>query len=358
MLFRIARHNDAVATRPPATESRAPVLKLRQSPCLSLAIAWGELKLLAQRLPPQPSPCLLRAVRYYVRMDKRETGWRRTLCRIIFRADTPAGKLFDVLLIVSILVSVTAVMLQSVESFNERHRGLLIAIEVIFTAVYTVEYILRVLCHPKPWRYVTSFFGIVDLLGVLPTFISPIAELASGQRMLKALHAIRILRVLRIFLVLQMTRYVDEATYLVRALRSSARKIAVFLLTVFTLVVILGSVMYIIEGGKNGFTNIPESIYWAIVTLTTVGYGDISPQTALGRACASLIMILGYSIIAVPTGIVTVQFSREKTGEGEAGRTCAACSAMAHAEDAAYCRKCGAELGAETSRGDSVEPAS
>jgi len=284
-------------------------------------------------------------------MEKRGTGWRGTLYRIIFKADTPAGKLFDVLLIVSILISVTAVMLQSVESYDKRYRDLLIAIEVIFTAIYTVEYVLRVLCHPKPWRYVTSFFGIVDLLGVLPTYISPIGALAGKPRMLQSLQAIRILRVLRIFLVLQMTRYVDEATYLARALRSSARKIAVFLLTVFTLVVILGSVMYIIEwdenNSQNGFRNIPESIYWAIVTLTTVGYGDISPQTALGRACASLIMILGYSIIAVPTGIVTVQFSREKPEKGKAARTCAACGATAHAEDANFCRKCGAELNSE-----------
>ncbi len=279
-------------------------------------------------------------------MKERETDWRRKLYRIIFESDTPAGKLFDVLLIVSILISVTAVMLQSVEAFDKRYGKLLVAIEIVFTGIYTVEYALRIICHPRPRHYVTSFFGIVDLLGVLPTYVSPIGKLIHGERMLQSLQAIRILRVLRIFLVLQMTRYVDEATYLARALHSSARKIAVFLLTVFTMVVILGSVMYIIEGSEDetGFRNIPESIYWAIVTLTTVGYGDISPQTALGRACASLIMILGYSIIAVPTGIVTVQFSQERQDKAEEPHPCPACGTTGHAADASYCRKCGREL--------------
>lgn len=289
-------------------------------------------------------------VRYYVRMETRaisprtEPAWRRAFYRVIFESDTPSGKLFDVLLIVSILVSVGAVMMQSVEAYNARFGKLLIGVELFFTGLYTVEYVLRVLCHPRPWRYVTSFFGIVDLLGVVPTYVSFFGILNRKVRMLRFLQAIRILRVLRIFLVLQMTRYVDEATYLARALKSSARKIAVFLLTLSTLVVVLGSVMYMIEGKENGFTSIPQSIYWAVVTLTTVGYGDISPQTPLGRACASLIMVLGYSIIAVPTGIITVQFSQERQENGQTPRTCAACGAADHAPDAAYCRHCGREL--------------
>ena len=231
------------------------------------------------------------------------TRWQFRLHEIIFEADTPAGKLFDVVLMWSIILSVVAVMLDSVTAVRVQYGWLLYAIEWFFTILFTVEYALRLISVGRPLKYATSFFGIVDLLAIIPTYLSLI--IPGSQYLL----VVRILRVLRVFRVLKLAHYLGEANLLMQALSASYRKISVFLFTVLTLVIIFGSLMYLIEGQENGFTSIPRGVYWAIVTLTTVGYGDISPQTALGQTLAALIMILGYGIIAVPTGIVTVEMS-------------------------------------------------
>ena len=258
--------------------------------------------------------------------------WRDALHEIIFEAETPAGKWFDILLIVSILASVLTVMLDSVSGITIQYGTLLYGIEWFFT----IEYILRLTCVGRPLLYATSFFGVVDLLAIVPTYIS--LFIPGSEYFL----VIRILRILRIFRVLKLVQYMSEALLLMRALRASSRKVIVFLFTVFTLVIILGSMMYLIEGAENGFTSIPRSIYWAIVTLTTVGYGDISPQTNLGQMLAAFIMILGYSIIAVPTGIVTVELSH--LSQKKATKTCKECSAEGHDANADLCKFCGAEL--------------
>ena len=262
---------------------------------------------------------------------------RERLYIIIFKADTPAGKWFDVLLIISIVISVLAVMLDSVRPINNRYGSLLYFVEWFFTILFTIEYVLRLFCVKSPKRYATSFFGIIDFLAVIPTYLS--IFLPGSQYLL----VIRLLRVLRIFRVLKLVQYVREANMLAKALRASFRKIVVFLFTVLALVIIFGSFMYLIEGENNGFTSIPRSIYWAIVTLTTVGYGDISPQTNLGQAVASVIMIIGYSIIAVPTGIITVEISRS-TKKAENSHECPNCRATGHDPDAVYCKRCGGKL--------------
>ena len=262
--------------------------------------------------------------------------WRDTLHEIIFGAETPAGKWFDILLIVCILASVLAVMLDSVAEVNNQYGSLLYSIEWFFTIIFTIEYILRLACVDRPQLYATSFFGIVDLLAIVPTYIS--LFIPGSEYFL----VIRILRILRIFRVLKLVQYMSEALLLMRALRASGRKIIVFLFTVITLVIIFGSMMYLIEGAENGFTSIPRSIYCAIVTLTTVGYGDISPQTNIGQMLAACIMILGYSIIAVPTGIVTVELSH--LSSKKATKSCTDCSAEGHDNDADFCKYCGAKL--------------
>lgn len=259
--------------------------------------------------------------------------WRDSLHEIIFEAETPAGKWFDILLIASIIASVTAVMLDSVSSINKIYGSYLNKAEWFFTILFTFEYILRLSCVNKPKLYATSFFGIVDLLAIVPTYIS--IFIPGGEYFL----VVRILRILRIFRVLKLVQYLGEALLLIKALRASGRKIIVFLFGVLTLVIIFGSMMYLIEGAENGFTSIPRSIYWAIVTLTTVGYGDISPQTNIGQMLAAFIMILGYSIIAVPTGIVTVELSQMSSRK--ATRSCRNCSAEGHDSDAGFCKYCG-----------------
>jgi voltage-gated potassium channel len=263
--------------------------------------------------------------------------WQPILYEVIFKADTPAGKLFDVALIAAITLSVLVVMLDSVGIIRHDYGGLLYAVEWVFTILFSVEYLLRIFCVGRPLRYATSFFGIVDLLAILPTYLS--IFIPGSQYLL----VIRVLRVLRIFRVFKLVQYLSEARILIRALSASRRKIVVFLFTVLSLVVIFGSLMYLIEGSKNGFTSIPRSIYWAIVTLTTVGYGDISPQTNLGQAVAAVIMILGYGIIAVPTGIVTVELTRAHKGDN-AGRACPDCRSRGHDRDAVFCKYCSAEL--------------
>jgi voltage-gated potassium channel len=263
--------------------------------------------------------------------------WRESMRVIIFEADTPAGKLFDVLLIVSILLSVGAVMLDTVEAVQTRYGVWLLTLEWFFTILFTIEYALRLACAPRPLGYARSFFGVVDLLAILPTYAS---LLLPGSHYLLV---IRILRVLRVFRVLKLVQYVGEANVLATALRASRHKILVFLLAILALVVILGSLMYLIEGREHGFSSIPKSIYWAVVTLTTVGYGDVSPQTPLGQGLALLVMIAGYSIIAVPTGIVSVELG-QAVRRATPGRTCGTCAATGHAADALYCKQCGAPL--------------
>lgn len=262
--------------------------------------------------------------------------WREFLHTVIFEAETPTGKWFDIILIASILASVVAVMLDSVSSISIRHGTVLNGVEWFFTIVFSIEYILRLICVGRPLLYATSFFGIVDLMAIIPTYIS--LFIPGTQYLI----VVRVLRILRIFRVLKLVQYMGEALVLMKALRASSRKITVFLFTVLTLVIILGSLMYLIEGAQNGFTSIPRSIYWAIVTLTTVGYGDISPQTSTGQMLAAFIMILGYSIIAVPTGIVTVELSH--VSSRNATRSCRECSAEGHDNDAVFCKYCGTKL--------------
>lgn len=262
--------------------------------------------------------------------------WRDDLQAVIFGSETPAGKWFDILLIASIVASVFAIMLDSVYSINIRYGDLLIAVEWFFTIVFSIEYILRLICVRRPLHYASSFFGIVDLVAIIPTYVSLFVP---GTQYLLV---VRVLRILRIFRVLKLVQYMGEALLLMKALRASSRKITVFLFTVLTLVIILGSLMYLIEGAPHGFTSIPRSIYWAIVTLTTVGYGDISPQTNTGQILAAFIMILGYSIIAVPTGIVTVELS-QVSGK-KALRSCRDCSTDGHDNDAVFCKYCGEKL--------------
>ncbi len=270
----------------------------------------------------------------------RHSGLRFKLHEIIFEADTTAGKVFDIFLMTSIIASVFVVMLDSVGSIHAVHGDFLYKVEWFFTILFTIEYIMRLACVGHPTKYAKSFFGVIDLMAIIPTFISVL--LPGSQYLL----VIRVLRVMRVFRILKVVQYVGEAQQLSSALRASRQKITVFLILVATLVIILGSFMYLIEGPKNGFTSIPRSVYWAIVTLTTVGYGDISPKTPYGMALASVIMIMGYSIIAVPTGIVTSElgkagaFSKKKITT----KACLDCASVGHDTDALYCKFCGSRL--------------
>lgn len=265
-------------------------------------------------------------------------SFRERVHTVIFEADTPAGQAFDVWLIVFILLSVLAVMLDSVQAIHDRYGTWLYAAEWFFTLAFTVEYALRLWCIRNTWLYARSFYGIVDLLGILPTYLS--LWVAGSQYLL----VIRVLRVLRVFRILRMVRYVGEAELIAQALAASRRKIIVFISTVLALVVVFGSLMYLVEGRTGGdFTSIPHSIYWAVTTMTTVGYGDIVPQTPLGRGLATVIMIMGYGIIAVPTGIVTLELNEANRRRANT-ITCPACSAEGHSREATYCWRCGKHL--------------
>ena len=255
---------------------------------------------------------------------------------VIFEADTPAGRAFDVWLIGAILLSVLTAILASVEEYYSAWRLGFLTIEWVFTIVFTLEYGLRLWIVSSPGRYARSFYGLVDLAAILPTYLSIFFHGA------EYLIVIRLLRTLRVFRILKLVKYMESSQILVRALRASRPKITVFLLAVLALVTIIGSLMYLIEGEEHGFVNIPESIYWAVVTLTTVGYGDISPQTALGRFLATVVMVMGYGIIAVPTGIVTAELSR--VGVGINTRCCPHCAAEGHHDRAKFCDVCGTEL--------------
>ena len=267
--------------------------------------------------------------------------WRAPLHDILFEADGGASTAFDVCLIVAILASVLVVMLDSVETIVERHHQLLLGLEWVFTILFTIEYAARLASVQSKRRYALSFFGIVDLFSIIPTYLS---VLLPGAQFLVI---IRVLRVLRVFRVLKLVRYLGEAQTLGRALAASRYRIAVFLITVLTLVVILGSFMYLIEGADAGFTSIPVSVYWAVVTLTTVGFGDITPDTAVGQFLAALIMLMGYGMIAVPTGIVSVELAQAAHTAGRTGAApglrilvCSGCHSGAHDEDARFCKKC------------------
>ncbi|MDZ7630324.1 MAG: ion transporter [Gemmatimonadaceae bacterium] len=263
-------------------------------------------------------------------------GWRARLYTIVFEADTPAGRAFDLALIALIIVSVVVVSVETVQGLSPGAYRWLRAVEWALTAVFTVEYILRLVAVRRPVAYATSFFGMVDLFAILPTWVSLFVP---GARVLLV---VRVLRLLRIFRVLKLTRYLSEAAVIGTALRASMRKIVVFLLAVATVVVVVGSVMYVVEGPATGFTSIPMSMYWAVVTLTTVGYGDISPRTPLGQSLASLVMILGYGIIAVPTGIVTAELTQQgRSTPGEGTPPCATCGAAGHPVGARFCAWCG-----------------
>jgi len=270
-------------------------------------------------------------------MNQKTSPFRARIHEIIFEADTPAGKAFDVSLMVLIILSVVAVMLESTSTVAARYGQWLRTFEWFVTILFTIEYLLRLYCVGKPARYARSFFGVVDLLAILPTYLSFIIPGA------QSLLVIRALRLLRVFRVLKLAHFVGEASELREALRASARKIIVFLGAVLTIVVIVGSMMYLIEGEANGFTSIPVSIYWAVVTMTTVGYGDIAPQTALGKILASAIMIMGYGIIAVPTGIVSVELAGV-TRKKITTQACPECGAGGHDLDAVHCKYCGAKI--------------
>jgi len=259
------------------------------------------------------------------------------LYTIIFGTDTPAGKLFDVILINAIIFSVILVMLDSVAWLAQRYQPYLSFIEWLLTMAFTLEYGLRIYCSPKRWRYLLSFYGIVDLLAILPAYLS----LFIGD--IGYLMVVRLLRVLRIFRILKLVRYLTEANLLLRTLIAGRRKVFIFFSTVLVIATVFGSLMFVIEGPDNGFTSIPKSIYWAIVTITTVGYGDITPQTVLGQMIANLVMLTGYSIIAVPTGIFTAELVEQMQRRRHI-RTCRQCRRIDHEADANYCRFCGAGL--------------
>lgn len=266
---------------------------------------------------------------------------QKKLYKIIFEAETPAGKRFDVVLLWLILFSVVVVLLESVSFIREGRVIIFRVVEWIITLLFTIEYALRIYCTARPWRYIRSFYGIIDLLAILPTFIGIIFPAAHS------LMTIRAMRLLRVFRILKLERFMSESRHMIGALRHSGVKILVFLFGVLTVVIIFGTIMFLVEGSESGFSSIPQSIYWAIVTLTTVGYGDIVPVTPFGRILATIVMILGYGIIAVPTGIVSSEMSRAQTIEDNKDKPdfkrfrCPECKSEDHLADARYCQHCG-----------------
>lgn len=264
---------------------------------------------------------------------------RRWLFDTIFGTETRAGKNFDVALLWMILASILLVVLESVEGLQSNNKRVFFIFEWIFTGFFTIEYFTRIYCHPTPKKYIFSFYGIIDFLAILPGYISLI--LVGPQFFL----VIRVIRLLRVFRIFKLTRYLDEAYHLGRSLKASLYKITIFFGVVLSMVLVLGSLMYFIEGAENGFSSIPQSMYWAIVTITTVGYGDIAPQTNLGKLFASLVMILGYTIIAVPTGIVTSELTKASQGK----KTCPRCRSKVQ-QSANYCSTCGYDLNADNEK--------
>ena len=264
--------------------------------------------------------------------------WRHRLHEVIFEADTSGGKAFDLMLIVCIALSIVVIMLDSIQALHEQYGSLLYVAEWVFTLLFTIEYALRLLCVGRPLRYALSFYGIVDFLSIIPTYLSIFVP---GTQYLLVIRSLRVLRIFRIF---KLAQYIGEARQLTRALHSSRRKIMIFYLTVIHIVVIVGAMMYLIEGRESGFTSIPRSIYWAIVTITTVGYGDIAPQTNVGQAVAAFLMITGYAILAVPTGIVTAEWAMQDNQRIISTQSCPQCSSEGHDVDAKFCKHCGADM--------------
>ena len=271
-------------------------------------------------------------------MMNKSSDWRFRLHEIIYESNTPAGKAFDVALLIAIFTSIIVVMLDSVKSLHQSYGALFRGLEWFYTAIFTVEYALRVISIKKPWRYVFSLLGIVDLIALIPTYLG---FFFAGAQSLLVFRALRLLRVFRIF---KLGEFLTEINYLTTALRGSLRKISIFLLTVLTLTVILGSIMYLVEQKENGFSNIPESIYWAIVTITTVGYGDIAPITPMGKFVASIVMLIGYGIIAVPTGIITHDIALAARHKKDLPEACPSCSREGHESNALFCKFCGSSL--------------
>ena len=274
--------------------------------------------------------------------EKPSTSWRNKLHEIIYEADTPKGKGFDIALFILIILSVILVMLESVKSIDAEFHGILLTAEWVITIFFTIEYIARIISIKRPWKYILSFYGIIDLISTIPLYIS---YFFVGSQVFLAVRALRLLRVFRI---LKLVQFLGEASQLKQALRASRAKIAVFIYTVMILSVIMGTIMYWIENDESGFTSIPRSIYWAIVTLTTVGYGDIAPQTAFGQLIATVVMIMGYGIIAVPTGIVTSEFTKQgrinKDKVHLNTQACRSCGTEGHRDDATHCYNCGSIL--------------
>jgi voltage-gated potassium channel len=290
--------------------------------------------------PASPSTLTAASSNRAERFGRPLGGWRLRLYTLIFEADTPAGRWFDLVLVWTILASVAVVMLDSFEHLRGRWGGVFNALEWMFTLLFTAEYLARLACVRRPLRYARSPFGIIDLLAVLPTWA---ALFMPG---LHSLIDVRLLRLLRLFRILKLAEYVDEYAALGRAMAASRRKILVFLSFVLLVVVVMGTVMYVVEGPANGFTNIPVSVYWAISTMTTVGFGDITPKTGLGRFIASAMMLVGWGTLAVPTGIVSAEFTAQRM-QGPSRlttRTCQACLSEGHAPDARFCSNCGAAL--------------
>ena len=276
-----------------------------------------------------------------------EKNWKDKLHEIIYEADTPAGKLFDIILLIAILASILLVMLESVKSIDAQYHTFINISEWIITILFSIEYIARIISVKKPSKYIFSFYGVIDLLSTLPKYISLIF---AGTH---ALIALRALRLLRIFRILKLARYLGASQNLANAIKASKAKISVFLFAVLIAATIFGTIMYLVEGEENGFTNIPKSVYWCIVTLTTVGFGDIAPVTPLGQFIATFIMILGYGIIAVPTGIVSAEYTKQSNDSKESDKQnnvhlnsqcCANCLAENHADGAEFCYKCGHKL--------------
>ncbi|MES2810627.1 MAG: ion transporter [Bacteroidota bacterium] len=264
--------------------------------------------------------------------------WRFRLHEIIYESNSRAGKAFDVGLLIAIFTSIIVVMLDSVQSLDAKYGVWFTRLEWMYTGLFTIEYILRLISIRKPWQYVFSLLGIIDLIALIPTYLGFIF---AGAQSLLVFRALRLLRVFRIF---KLGEFLTEIDYLTTALKNSLRKISIFLSTVLMLVVILGSIMYLVEQRENGFSNIPESIYWAIVTITTVGYGDISPITPLGKFVASVVMLIGYSIIAVPTGIITHDIALASRKKKELPESCPSCGKEGHDSDALFCKHCGFSL--------------
>ncbi|RAJ05158.1 voltage-gated potassium channel [Chitinophaga skermanii] len=266
-------------------------------------------------------------------------NWRSKLHAIIYESETPAGKAFDIVLLFLIISSIIVVMLDSVAKFHLKYGQYLYVIEWIFTIVFTIEYILRLVSIKKPWKYVLSPFGIIDLLAIVPTYLSFI--IVGAQSLL----VLRVLRLLRVFRIFRLVHFISEMQFLSVAILNSLRKISIFILFVLSVVVILGSVIYLVEDENSGFTSIPQSVYWAIVTITTVGYGDIAPATTLGKFIASFIMLLGYGILAVPTGIVTTEMALAvRYRHKHSNNACPVCGKEGHEHDAVFCKYCGAKL--------------